>query len=348
MSKLIVEVCRVEEMRKHPNADRMTIVKLEGKDWTCCTAKVEDENGELVDRYKAGDTCIYIPVDAVLPVELSDKYNVTNYLSKGRVRAAKLRGVTSYGFVVENEDDLPVGTDVAEALGITKYEPPIDFKGGDIEHPHQAFQKYTDIENIKNYADVLKEGEEVVVTEKIHGSNCVHFYADGKFMAASHNHQRKENPESAYWRTFDQNTKDLLKYLVDVEGASSASIYKEVYGTVQKGYAYDAPGVIKDVVFDISVSGAYLDHSTVVDLCDRFGLKMAPILYQGPFDREAINDLVNGSKKGVKTVLGEGSHIMEGVVIKPITERWNDRTGRTIFKWISDAYYLDKNAGDGH
>jgi hypothetical protein len=715
MSKLIVEVCRVEEMRKHPNADRMTIVKLEGKDWTCCTAKVENENGELVDRYKAGDTCIYIPVDAVLPVELSDKYNVTNYLSNGRVRAAKLRSVTSYGFVVENEDDLPVGTDVAEQLGITKYEPPVNFKGGEIEQAHQAFQRYTDIENIKNYADVLQDGEEVVATEKIHGclpsfqsvrmadgsmkriskiekgeyvlgmndqgqivpskvthcfnngkadkwlkikttrnmagkgmsyasvkctpnhqfyvgdgsykaaeylekgdvvftcrtdmslnpiqeqillgkmlgdgylrvpsgqhtaaiefghkekdenylrhtlyclddladkksgaisgygtemvrartnfsyyikekfysfisdgikiipdwveqkltplaiaywymddgslghhesqedrahfavcnfseedckilldglakfdiygqyytssnsgskehsrirlnaedaeklfilvapyipdcmqyklperyrshsamnwyfnynldpkvkyksqlveqeileiedvtdkvtsyrydietethnffagdvlvhnSNCVHFYSEGKFMAASHRYQRTENPDSAYWTTFGDETKALLQHLVESRGAACAAVYKEVYGTVQKGYSYDAPGQIKDVTFDISVDGKYLSYDELVSLCEQFGLRTAPVLYRGPFDREKLNDLVNGAKKGVKTTLGDGAHIMEGVVIKPVVERWNDQTGRTIFKWIADAYYLDKNSGDGH
>ena len=35
-----------------------------------------------------------------------------------------------------------------------------------------AFHGYTEIENIRNFPDVLQPGEEVVITEKLHGKNC--------------------------------------------------------------------------------------------------------------------------------------------------------------------------------
>jgi hypothetical protein len=37
------------------------------------------------------------------------------------------------------------------------------------------------------------------------------------------------------------------------------------------------------------------------------------------------------------------SHIKEGIVIKPVKERWEHRCGRVIFKHISEAYLVKKH-----
>ena len=98
MSSLIVEVCRVESVQKHPNADRMTVCTVKG--WRVCAG---------LDQFRTGDLCVYVPPDSVLPPELSDRLGVTKYLSPlptdadgirppgGRVRVARLRGEPSYG-----------------------------------------------------------------------------------------------------------------------------------------------------------------------------------------------------------------------------------------------------------
>ena len=163
-------------------------------------------------------------------------------------------------------------------------------------------------------------------------------------MASSHRHRRREDPTSTYWRTFDDRTRALLREAVQGHGA--ALLYKEVYGAKIQNLNYGLRSEVLDVVFDLSLDGEYVDHDRLAMLCQRHGLAMAPALYRGPFDRAVIDELVNG--EGVRTVVGEGAHIMEGVVIKPTRERWNPETGRTIFKWISDAYALDKNATDFH
>src|SRR3954452_18318879 len=123
MSRLIVEVCRVEQVLPHPNADRMSICVVKG--WRVCAGK---------DTFRAGDRCVYVPPESVLTPELSDRVGCTKYLTPlpanndgvrapgGRVRVAKLRGEPSYGLILPLEDDtLPVGTDMAARLGITKY-----------------------------------------------------------------------------------------------------------------------------------------------------------------------------------------------------------------------------------
>lgn len=200
MSSLIVEVCKIEDVQKHPNADKMEIAIVKG--WRTCIGKGQMQKGDL---------CVYIPPNAILPVALSDRWKVTNYLSQvkdgdavigGRVKVARLRGEPSYGFVMAVEDtSWVVGHDVAEHYGITKWEPPQDCTDGDAESPHPAFHHYYDIENLFNFPGVVKDDEEVVFTEKIHGMNArIGLIRDTKddgtpiwrFMAGSHDVRRKE------------------------------------------------------------------------------------------------------------------------------------------------------------
>lgn len=65
--------------------------------------------------------------------------------------------------------------DVSQILGVEKWSPPIPTQlAGEVFNLGQHFTVDYDIENIKNYPDVLQEGEEVQVTEKIHG--CADYY----------------------------------------------------------------------------------------------------------------------------------------------------------------------------
>jgi len=201
MSSLIVEVVRVDEVIPHPNADRMEIAVVKG--WRTCISK-----GQM----KKGDTCVYLPPDSILPIELSDRLGVTKYLAEvrdeqgerigARVKVARLRGEPSYGLTMPVENaEWGVGTDVAEHYGITKWEPPLECTDGDAEREHPAFHKYFNLEHLSNFPDAIKEGEEVVFTEKIHGKNCrLGLIRDTKddgtpiwrFMCGSHDVRRKE------------------------------------------------------------------------------------------------------------------------------------------------------------
>lgn len=338
MSTLKVTVTRIKAMEAHPNADRLELARVLG--WSCVVPK---------DKYAVGDLVVYIPVDAVLPVSLSDRLGVTRYLSNGRVRAARLRGVVSYGLVMANEGGWSEGEELQQRLEITKFEPPLRLSAGDVLPPHPRVTHYTNLENIKNHPDVLEDGEAVVVTEKVHGTNCIHALVREEsgelvWMASSHRHLRRESPESTYWKTFDDKTRALLSEAI--EGHSVALIYKEVYGAKIQNLSYGLTHQVADVAFDVCVDGRYLDYSDFAALCERHGVPRAPVMYRGPFDAQKLDALINGPD--VRTVVGQGEHILEGVVIKPERERWNAETGRTALKWITDVYALDKNATDFH
>jgi RNA ligase (TIGR02306 family) len=187
MSNLIISVATIEKLTPHNNADSLELAQILG--WQLVVRKGE---------YKIGDKIVYFPIDTVLPQELSDRFGVTNYLSKGRIRCAKLRGEPSFGLAVKPEnDEWQVGQNVAEyyaALGVKKYKPPVRVTAGDAELEHPLFMTYTEIENMRNFPNVFKDGEMVVLTEKIHGSNSRVGIIEGEFMAGSREAKRIKYP----------------------------------------------------------------------------------------------------------------------------------------------------------
>jgi len=117
-------VARINEINPISGADNIEQGVIGG--WNCIIKKGE---------YKVDDLVVVATTDAVIPVELSDAINVTNYLRKGqRVRTVKLRGVYSecliipFGMLVGRSKFIKTweeGDDLMEALGIFKYEPPV-------------------------------------------------------------------------------------------------------------------------------------------------------------------------------------------------------------------------------
>ncbi len=326
MSRLIVEVVEIKEILEHPNADRLEIAVVKG--WESVVQR---------GTHKVGDKVVYVPIDAVLPLELSDKLGVTNYLSKGRVRTAKLRGVYSQGMIM---NDVPsgfeLGDDVKDIFGITKFipPPPPANLSGKQRKTHPDFHRYTDIENIKNFPDVLQEGELVSITEKIHGTN----FRSGKFHAelgpdtfhvGTHNTNLVENPDNTYWKMAG---KYKLKEILE----PNMIIYGEVYGFGVQKLTYDLK--TQDVgFFDLMVDGKYINADDFKAFCKEHNLPQVPILYEGPWNISLMN-LANGSSTIAK-------HIREGIVIKPQVERYDRQVGRVAIKHLSEKYLL-KDYGD--
>lgn len=234
----------------------------------------------------------------------------------------------------------PVGTDVREHYGIGKYRPPVKFSAGDSEPNHPLFQRYTDIENLRNFPEILAPGEEVVVSEKIHGTNGRIGWVEGELLAGSHGLQRKRpEPEematNTYWfpATLEpvRNLLDELKQL----GHGVAILYGEIYGSRVQSLHYGKRDGLGYAAFDILVGEHFLSYDDFVALCQRHGVDTAPILERGPFSLERVATLSGG-----KTTLSD-QHIREGVVVKPVVERFDPKIGRVILKYLSDEYLLN-------
>ncbi len=300
MSSVIADVVEIEAVHPHPNADRLFLARIKG--WQAVIRKLEDGSPE----FAPGERVVFIPPDSTLTREMAERIGVVSYLSERTnaegvrelvVRRVRLRGEPSFGLVVRPDDPgWPVGTDVREHYGIGKFRPPVRFSAGDAEPNHPLFQRYTDIENLRNFPDVLTPGEEVVVSEKIHGTNARIGLVDGELLAGSHGLQRKRpEPEAmgmnTYW--FPATLEPVQSLLEELrrQGHPVAILYGEIYGSRVQSLHYGRREGLGFAAFDILVGEHYLGYDDFAALCERHGVPTAPILWRGPFSLERIAEL---------------------------------------------------------
>jgi RNA ligase (TIGR02306 family) len=170
-------IARIGEIVPIPGADNIEVVLAGG--WQAIVQK---------GQYAEGGLVIVATTDAVIPVELSDEINVTNYLRKGqRVRTVKLRGMYSECLIIPlshlsgkltmGHPDVKEGMDMMEVMSIFKYEPPARqvqlSSGRKIKYQDNPnFHVYYKFPNLKNVAGMFTEDDEVEITRKIHGTNA--------------------------------------------------------------------------------------------------------------------------------------------------------------------------------
>lgn len=194
-------VSKITEINPIEGADKIEQVKC--GDYSCISLKGANTIGELV---------ILATTDAVIPIDLSEKLNITNYLRKGnRVKTIKLKKNWSECLIIKPKqvpdisDTLVEGEDMEKSLGIFKYEEPdieivqkiprAYFRWNKIHkigmwrsyynyqknqlvryltkiHNNPNFKIYFKFPNIKNAPNVFEPNELITIQRKIHGSNA--------------------------------------------------------------------------------------------------------------------------------------------------------------------------------
>ena len=337
-------------IHEHPNADALELAQV-GL-YRAVVAK---------GAYRSGDIAVYIPEQAVLPAPLIEELGLTGRLAgkaSDRVKAVRLRGELSQGIVcvpraladVDLRRAVAEETDFAERLSITKWSPPIPpTMNGEVERAPDLLP-WVDIENIQRYPEIFEPGEPVVLTEKLHGTACLVTYAaaDGRAQVSSKGFGSKglalkEDPRNLYWRAvLGHDVPAVAARIAEKLGATRVGIFGEVYGAGVQDLAYGADGrseTLGYAVFDLSaqIDGQvrWLDPAAVLD----GELPLVPRLYEGPYDVETVLGLASGRE----TVSGRELHLREGVVIRPVTERYSPVVGgRAIAKAVSPAYLTRK------
>lgn len=319
MSEWKVQVVKVGPLNKHPNADRLLITKV--FDYPVITAV-----GELQE----GDLAVYVPVDSVVPADDARWAFLQGHL---RIKAKRLRGIFSMGLLTQVAEGMKEGEIVAEQLRIIKYEPPIGaVTGGEAEYCPFEWPKYTDLDSLRRYPDVLRDGEEVVLTEKLHGTSAKYVWKEGRLWVGSHNEVKKDIPGSVYWGAAAKN--DLAKKLESMPGIA---IYGEVYGWVMDLRYGHTPGTSSLALFDAMDLSTmkYLDYDAFVRVAEILGVPTVPVLYRGPWKNE-LRTMAEG-----ETLLGS-KNVREGFVVKPVIERFDDRITRVILKYHGEGYLTRK------
>jgi RNA ligase (TIGR02306 family) len=411
MADFEVQVMRIDSVEDHPNADRLSLNKIRGyvavsNKQLLCSDILADKD-VFVHRYRPGQLVVYVPEGAVVPDALLkqmgywDTENDKGILagSKGnRVKAVKLRGVISQGLIfpfaeVEVDDytalEVPLvsedgivstesfliaqeGDNVADTLRIVKYEPevPASMDGELIFNPDYVVK--FDIENAQKYPAVFQPGENVFVTEKLHGTFTgvvftqntpegfdriqmngmdISYSAFSKGCGAkgftfemSHDNVNKNVYCSvAVKLAYNQNLQRHLcrTFFHNEGGLEFIAILGETFGKGVQDLDYSMQNrdfAAFSVVFKwIDGSQEFLSQAELVEFLSLAGIPMVPFLFSGPYDEQAMIEL-RDSKSAI-----DGQTVREGIVIVPECEGSDDQIGRRVLKMVSPDYLTRKN-----
>jgi RNA ligase (TIGR02306 family) len=371
MSTHIIPVIRVEEVREHPNADKLDLIPVGG--WLCAVRKGD---------FKVGDLAVYIEPDFMVPVTRPEfaflkspgKFDQTY----ARIRGKRLRGIMSFGLLIKAPESITldpsgfaidvrppvVGDNLLDIYGIHRWEPPMvgrnNGQGFTIPQTYypvirNGTSKF-DLENINNYPHLIEEGEHVYMTEKVHGANARYVWyqpspghednADpdrpnagqmigsrSRWLRPPTDAEREQGHNDDIWHlAFNQNA-DIGRFCAD---HPNLILYGEVYGNVQD-LKYGMPNRVSFVgfaMYDQNSTIGWLSRSHMLTLLQPYNILLAPLVYSGPFSRSIMEELAETDSD-----LAPPGHMREGLVITPYSERIDPRHGRVALKYISNRYW---------
>lgn len=340
----------------HDNADALELAKID--DYLAVVGK---------GQFQTGDVALYLPESSILPDNIIEDLGLEGKLAGGtfdkngkknrnRVKAVRLRGVLSQGLVYQPEGmELAEGEDYTDTLGVTKWAPPIPSSmNGDVKAAPDL-HSYTSIENIKKFPDVIKEGEEVLFTEKLHGTCTIVAFnpnaidAEDRFQVSSKGHASRGRSlirdlddegkdKNVYWRMASKyDLEEKLARLSERYPKQKIQIFGETLGVQDLNYGLQN-GELDFRIFDIAVNGEYVDCNDLNEISNYLDIPQVPVLYQGSYDKQVIENVATGKEQ----FTGTEAHLREGGVLRPVTERRDDTIGRVILKVISPDYLTRK------
>lgn len=387
MSEFKVCFTTIRDLSKHPNPEvlRLEIATIYG--FQVVVKK---------DFYKVGDVVCYCPIDSVLPEDLEAILfppDAKIKLSNRRIRQIKIQKFYSQGMLIDQDalrqvlaqrgDMVPKGGfklehNYMELFKINKYEPPLpkfqqvgSSKSRKVNCNNPLLHSYNGLDNLKWFPDRFEEGEEVIIQEKLHGTNAragmlptqantilkkiKKFFGllpKYEFCYGSNKVELTDRTdfsnnfygEDVYGNTFKKaGAKDKIQPM--------EVIYGEIIGAgIQKGYDYGHKEDDKTfVLFDVKITNLdgsfkWLGPEEVEQYAKERNFKFVPVLYRGPYNKELAQELSTGD-----SVYNSKQKVREGIVVKS-KNCYNDNScssQKKALKIISPIY-LDKDQTDFH
>lgn len=318
------------EIKEHSNADAIELAIVRG--WQSVVKKAE---------FKAGDQIIYCEIDSWIP------HKIAPFLTRGndtpkefegikgqRLKTARFRGEISQGLILSasllpEDHSFQKGDDVAEVLGIIKWEPPIPAcLGGQVVggFPTHLVRK-TDQERVQNIFDKIDQAASWEISIKLDGSSVTILRYEGELRVCSRNWELQMNEDNA------QNTLVQMAHAVGEKILDGYAFQGELMGEgIQKNR--EKIRGHKWFVFDVYNIGEkrYLSSQERLDLCQEYGLDHVPIL-------EYSGSTPSSVQEALEKAEGESwrAKIREGIVFKNLEDP------RHSFKAISNKFLLKYN-----
>lgn len=370
----MVPYTSILNVQPHNNAERLEVATVYG-------FQVIVSKG----RYKVGDKAIYIPIDSILPEKLEKKIFPEDSkvkLNNSRVRQIKLRGLASQGMLIDPRDleefldvsKLKDEQDLKSLLGVKKYQPPVrssNLNAGpkgtrNKKNENPLFHKYNGLDNIKWLPNKFTEETQVVIQEKLHGTNArasIMPYAANtlkkkilqllrlapKFENCYGSNNVEISAKATYAGFYGEDVYGSVFSKLDVFSKlkQGEAVYGEIIGPgIQKGYSYG----LKEhafVLFDVKVlqadgSQKWLNPSEVKKFAEERGFTYVTVLYEGPFNKDLAYSLTRGP-----SVFCPQEKVREGIVIKS-AENYSIAGNKQAVKWVSEDYLSDATNTDEH
>jgi len=336
MSTFRCEIVPIK-LEPHPNADSLSLCRIWGY-----TVVVKTSDWTNQDRG------VYIPPDSVVPLcdrfaflfkqEQIDKWKEFRYSNEQRpttrITVKRFRGIYSQGLLMPIDDGKrEIGEDVAEAWGITHFEPIIKFgtNGDNVPGPSGLIAPKYDVESFNRYGYCIPEGTPVYVTEKIHGSSSRHVFHNGIMYCGSRSNWRAYSDKDLWHQVLKQNG-----WVEDWCLAHPGLIlFSEIFGQVQDLQYGAKKGQLFLRVFDVMDNGRWVNYCELEELVAPEN--RAPVIFIGPFEEKLVRELAEGNSHICPDQLSEG------VVICPLVEMTHPEIGRVQFKIVSNRYLERKN-----
>lgn len=316
MSEHTVEVVKIVDVRNHENADSLDIVRVWG--YECIVRK---------GSFQPGDLAAFIEPDYVVDTTREEFRHLAKNATpdgKYRVRTAKLRGVRSFGVLLPAPEGMVEGDCAMEYFGVARWVPPSDGRGDFCQETSRPpfFVPDYGLENARKTTIAL--GTEVVITEKMHGTNARYVYSEGILYVGSHHKWRKDG----HW----QAALDAEPWVQAwCEAHPGYTLFGEIVGPTVQGtqFGYGLSG-IGFFAFDVLRPGS-LDYLTWDEFKAAGLQRTVPVVYEGPY--LGIDD---AQEKAEAQSFFAGQSIREGVVVKTVSEP------RVAVKVVS-SLYLEKS-----
>lgn len=372
MTDWLPQIVRIEKVEKHPDAEALSICTVMG-DYPVITKLDEFKEGDIAgyipidsivpdtqffyflcpkayEKYEEGNEIKQRQVGSKYPVgAVPEKYRI--------IKAKKIRGIYSQGMLVNiinwiyaPVDKVPFlapGTSITDLIGLKKWEEEVDdniisFKtrGANAAPAPKGWSiPFYDLESIRKYLSCVEGEKDIILTEKINGSNSGFCHDGTKLVIKSRNFYKKDDPDDVWveaairYKLEEKFSKyPMIAFFAELAGQVKSFKYSAeiVNGKLNtKLYFFDA--------FDVK-TGKYLDYDDFSSIINDLNLDKTPILYRGPWiGKQAMYQYAEGM-----SVLNPKT-IREGWVLSLGKERFDPRlNGRLKLKYISEGYNLSK------
>lgn len=343
----LATIRKIDELNPIEGADKIEVAIVGG--W-----KVVCQKG----LYNVGDIAVYFEIDSWIPNSVAPFLTKPEHHPKEfegikgeRLKTIKLRGQLSQGLLMPVQNDktgtylmiytdetgeysltVAEGDDVTEALGIKKWEKPVNAQlAGVCKGNFPSLIPKTDQERVQNLKKEIAAARELSfeVTEKMEGSSMTCYLIDGVFGVCSRNMDLKNTEGNAFWVAAIRD--DVEEKMREEFGLADFAIQGELIGPGIQGNIYGLKET-KFMVFDIYDirRGTYVDPRTRQAMVNDMGLNHVPVIWH-QWKLGADVDTLLAQAEGSSWL--NKAQEREGIVFKQLD-------GGMTFKAISNKYLL--------